>query len=147
MWIRGGLFLAVAVLGAVTGCHRPTAGDRLNDEAALLPPSGEERIAAFQSSLLSDYDVELAVDIPKDSPPDLEAYAHRSMQDKRIGVRTGAARGVLLLIDVNREVVRLEVGSDLEHVLPDAFVSRIERNQMAPFFREGRVGDGIEATV
>ncbi len=145
--IRGGWFLAPALLIVVAGCSRPLAGDRLNDEAAVLLPAAEERIAAFQLSLLSEYDVELAVDIPKDPPPDLEAYAHRLMQKKRVGSLTGAARGVLLLIDVNGEVVRLEVGTDLEHVLPDAFVSRIERNQMAPFFREGRVGDGIEATV
>lgn len=41
----------------------------------------------------------------------------------------------------------MEVGTGLEHVFPDVFVGRIERDQMAPFFAGERVADGIEATV
>ena len=61
-------------------------------------------------------------------------------------VSLGTGRGLLLVVDAEGERVRLEVARELEGVFVDSFVAFIEREQMAPFFAAGRVGDGIVAT-
>ena len=53
----------------------------------------------------------------------------------------------MLVIDPAQNLVRLEVGYSLEGVYPDAFIAYIEHRQMVPFFRAGRVADGILATT
>jgi uncharacterized protein len=50
-----------------------------------------------------------------------------------------------LIVDAGAERVRLEVARELEGVFVDSFVAFIEREQMAPFFAAGRIGDGIVA--
>ncbi len=54
---------------------------------------------------------------------------------------------MLLLVDPHGSTVRIEIGYDLESIFPDSFVGYIERRQMKPFFRAGKVGAGVEATV
>jgi uncharacterized membrane protein YgcG len=58
---------------------------------------------------------------------------------------SGTCRGLLLVIDADQ--VRLEVGYTLEGVLPDAFAAYVEHRQMVPFFERGRVADGILSTT
>ena len=53
----------------------------------------------------------------------------------------------LFIVAAEAKLVRLEVGYQLEPIYTDAFVSYIEHEQMAPFFEQGRVGDGFEATL
>ena len=149
MLTRGGHihFLVCSTLLLLAGCSRPVSVERLNDSREVLSPAAESRIEAYQQSLLKVHDIELAVDLPAASPADLPRYSHDLMTVGRLGASTSGRRGLLLVIDVEAARVRLEVGPDLEHVFPDALVSRVENNQMAPFFREGRIGDGVEATV
>ncbi len=139
--------LSFTTLVHVVGCSRPDSVQRLSDTREILSTVAERRIEAYQQSLLEFHDIELAVDMPDSSPADLSRYAHDLMEVGKVGASTSGRRGLLLVVDVKAARVRFEVGPDLEHVFPDAFVSRIENNQMAPFFREGRVGDGVEATV
>jgi uncharacterized protein len=65
----------------------------------------------------------------------------------KVGDRTRANRGILLLISAEEQNVRLEVSYGLEGVLTDAFVSYVEHEQMVPYFARGRVGEGVEASV
>ena len=65
----------------------------------------------------------------------------------RIGKETGGLRGILFLLAVKEQLVRFEVGYDLEPIYPDAFVGYIEQDQMTPFFELGRITDGISATL
>ncbi len=142
-----GWLVVVGLVLFSVGCARPDAHSLLNDDRDILSADAEIRVGAFQRALLSDLDIELGIDIPAASPDDLERYAHDLMERRGVGAATAGARGVLLVVDVDASMVRMEVGPDLEHVFPDAFVSRIEHDQMAPFFVHGRVGDGVEATV
>ena len=147
IWRSHTLGMLVALAAGLISCTDVEPVDRLRDARDILSIDAESRLQAFQYSLLAEYDIELAVDVPEGSPVDLPRYSHDLMERHAVGSATSAARGLLLVIDVEGERVRFEVGSDLEHVYPDAFVSRIENDQMRPFFREGRVGDGVEATI
>lgn len=134
------------LLLTLTACQRPAA-DFIDDRAGLLAPAARERIAAMHRQLLTDLDLHLKLVILETTVADLDAEALRLVEAGKVGGDTRGARGVLLLVDPQGQQVRLEVGYDLEALFTDAFVGRIERQQMVPFFQAGRVGDGVEATV
>jgi uncharacterized protein len=74
----------------------------------------------------------------------LEDYSIRLAQAWRIGQK-GLDSGVIFLVFVDDRRMRLEVGYGLEPTLTDAIASAILRDEVAPRFREGRLGDGIGA--
>jgi hypothetical protein len=78
---------------------------------------------------------------------DLFVVSQELFDQLEVGDRSGANRGVLLLIAASEEKVRMVVSYDLEELYPDLFVGYVEREQMVPYFRDGLVGEGIEATL
>jgi hypothetical protein len=114
----------------------------ISDEARLLSPAQARRIVAMHRALHAELAIHLHLMTLPASPGDLDAAAAAIFD--RLGLGT---RGLLLLVDPAGQAVRLEVGYDLEQLFTDAFVGGLERDQMAPFFRAGRVGPGVEATV
>ena len=55
--------------------------------------------------------------------------------------------GVLVLLVPSDRAVWIEVGYGLEGVITDGFSGSTSRNLMAPYFREGRYGEGLVAGV
>jgi uncharacterized protein len=55
--------------------------------------------------------------------------------------------GVLLLVSLEDRKYRFEVGYGLEGILPDAFVGRVGREQLTPYFRRGDYSNGIAAAA
>lgn len=53
--------------------------------------------------------------------------------------------GVLLLIALGDKKMRIEVGQGLEGDLPDVIASRIIRNVIGPYFKQGQFAGGIQA--
>ncbi len=51
--------------------------------------------------------------------------------------------GLLFLIAPNERKVRIEVGQGLEGVMPDVYTKRINEDIVIPFFRQGRMSEGI----
>lgn len=78
---------------------------------------------------------------------DIDIEANRKFQEMRIGSDMARERGLLLFIAPQEQLVRLEVGYELEDIYPDGFVGHIERKQMAPYFKNGRVFLGITETI
>jgi len=139
-----GLLLSLAlVLGA--GCSREAVF--VDDRARLLDAAEQERIARMCRRLLQELDIHIQTVILDTAAADIDAEAVAVFESARLGAETGAARGLLFLVDPAGGRVRLEVGYDLEAVFTDAFVGYVERSQMVPFFQAGRVGAGVEATV
>jgi uncharacterized protein len=127
----------------------------VTDAAGLLDTAQQRAIALQHDALLRDHDIDYRVDIVAadlggNAAPDardLLAYGVRRYAELSVGSRSHSARGLLLVLDPARNRVRLEVGQNLEGVYTDAFVAYLERRQMVPFFRAGRVADGILATT
>ncbi len=140
---------ACLLLGVLLGGCSGEPGEEafVDDRAALLTVSGRERIAAFYRELYQEFDIHLMVATLSQSPAELDDAAVRLFDEYALGEATRGAKGVLLLVDPEGQRVRLEIGYDLEGMFPDGFVGYVEGRQMVPFFRAGRVGDGIEATV
>ena len=139
------LFFGSALIFFFAGCEK--APNRLDDRADLLAPAAKNRLLEWQKKLLQVDDVELAI-VTLDQPAkNLDAVSDQLFQKLKLGKQTKGDRGVLFAIDPHNRIVRLQVGYDLESVLTDAFVGRIEAEQMVPYFSADRMADGIEATV
>jgi hypothetical protein len=145
------LFRCLLLCGLVLlcGCSKEPLPDRgfLDDRAELLSDVQRQRITEYHQRLLGDLDIHLQVIILDQPASDIDQQAVSLFEDYRLGADTGAARGVLLLVDPQGHQVRLEIGYDLESVFTDLLVGRVEREQMVPFFQAARVGEGLEATV
>jgi uncharacterized protein len=138
--------------GEAGGARAPVlaraAGAHVVDAAGLLAAPARARIERLLGALRRDADVELVVaTVPGLGGATIAGVADRLLEEWGVGRQTRGDRGLLLVIAPAEAETRLAVSYALEGVLPDALVSYVQREQMAPFFRQGRVGEGIEATV
>jgi uncharacterized protein len=142
-------WVVVAGLGlliAACGPREPGGTAFVEDPANLLTTAEEANISSWHAGLLTQYDIDYRV-LTVESADDLSAIAVRRFEAAKVGQRSSAGRGLLLVVDAAGERVRLEVSRELEGVFVDSFVAFVEREQMAPFFAAGRAGDGIVATT
>lgn len=147
---RGQTLLVIATLCSVVGCGQVFDGDSvadswlIRDDADLFDAAQIERIEAYHAGLRDAHDVDYRV-VTSSDILDIDKHANSTL--RAIAPVSRHGRAALLVVDPSGDRVRLEVGGRLEHVLTDAFVSYVEREQMVPFFRSGRVADGIVATT
>jgi uncharacterized protein len=126
-------------------CSEPDpAANPVEDKVGLLTAAEITRLVDWHAALLAQYDIDYRV-LTVPSADDLSQLAVRRFESAGVGSLSHAGRGLLLVIDVGAQRVRLEVSRQLEGVLVDSFVAFIEREQMVPFFSARRVGDGIVA--
>ncbi len=138
--------LSFLFFGLIFGCS--TGGnDFLEDPAKFLSASEKERIEHYHAVLLKAQDIHFKAVFLKDAVADIDQKAVELFDQYKLGEKTKAAKGVLLLVDAKGKKVRLEIGYDLEAVFPDGFVGYVEEEQMVPFFAAGKIGPGVEATV
>lgn len=116
------------------------------DQAGLLADDEQARIAEFHRYLLRDHDLDYRVVIARNLG-DVDLYAADYFRDNEVGAASRTGRGLLLVLDVDANQVRLEVSHALEPVYTDAFVAYIEHRQMTEFFAVNRMADGILATT
>jgi len=135
---------AVALLLSACTEREPVAGIVVEDRADLLSAAEETNVTRWHTALLDQYDIDYRV-LTVNEAGDLNRLALRRFEQAGVGSLSGTGRGLLLVVDAKRERVRLEVARELESVFVDSFVAFVEREQMAPFFAAGRVGDGIVA--
>jgi len=141
------LFCLLVFLSLGCSDQSSESKDFIVDQAGILQKLEINRIHDYHDKLLDELDVHLKVVVLGVKTADIDRKAVELFEQYALGSRTRGARGVLLLVDPLSQQVRMEIGYDLEPIFPDALVARIERNQMSPFFRSGKVGSGIEASV
>jgi uncharacterized protein len=125
---------------------RAAGGAAVDDGAALMSREQRARIAEYHGYLLQDHDIDYRL-ATAEGVGDIARFAVTRFAAAGVGAASATGRGLLLVIDPAQDRVRLEVGYALEGVFPDAFVAYVEQRQMVPFFRAGRVADGILAAT
>ncbi|MDN3557139.1 TPM domain-containing protein [Halomonas maura] len=117
---------------------------RVEDRVDLLDEAERQRLAEYHALLAADHAIDYRVVIDRELG-DLDRFAVDYV--RRHGVGGDQGRGLLLVLDVSADQVRLEVGHGLEGQFVDAFVAYLEARQMTEFFAVGRVADGILAST
>jgi uncharacterized protein len=141
-------FSAAALLftGLVMGLGACEDAPLSEDGARLMSAPEAAHLARFHGFLVKDHDIDYRV-VTGRGLGEINDYAVKRFASLDVGSRTKSGRGLLLVIDAQSDLVRLEVSSNLEGVYPDAFVAYVEQRQMVPFFRARRVADGILAAT
>ena len=117
----------------------------MRDEAGLLSPSTVGQLEVILKGYRDSTSNQIALYIiPTLDGDDIDDYSNRVFKEWKLGDEK-KDNGVLWLIAVNDRKQRIEVGLGLEGNLTDALSSRINRNEVAPYFREGNYDAGIQA--
>jgi uncharacterized protein len=125
----------------------PHEGVWVHDEAGILSPQGKAQLEAILKAHRDSTSTQIAVYlIPSLEGDDIDSYAFRVAEAWKLG-QENKDNGVLFLLAMQEKQMRIEVGYGLEGVLTDALSSRINRNEVAPYFRQGNYEAGVQAGV
>jgi uncharacterized protein len=120
----------------------------VHDEANVLSAGAKAEIESILKAERDSTSNQIAVlIIPSLDGEILEEYAIKVAHEKWKLGQEKKDNGVLLLIVINDRKIRIESGYGLEGVLTDAMSSRINRNEIAPRFRQGDYDGGVKAGV
>jgi uncharacterized protein len=147
--IRLALALALLVAALPVGVSAlsipPAPTRRVNDFAGVLTPADRDRLEAKLADRERTSRNQVVVATFRSLEGEsLEDFSIRLAEKWRIGQK-GLDNGVIFLIFLENRKMRIEVGYGLEPTLTDAISSSILSQVVAPRFREGRIGQGIEA--
>jgi uncharacterized protein len=125
----------------------PPLSAHVTDLTQTLAPAEKQALEAKLVDWESRTGNQLAVlMVPTTQPEPIEAYSLRVAEKWQIG-RKGNDNGVLFLVAKNDKKMRFEVGYGLEGTLTDVTARRIIAENVAPMFRDGKFGAGIDAGV
>jgi uncharacterized protein len=123
----------------------PHEGRWVHDEANVLSPS---TVAQLEQVLKAERDStsnQIAILIvPSLEGEDIDGFGIRVAEAWKAGSKEND-NGVIFIIAIQERKMRIEVGQGLEGVLTDALSSRINRNEVAPQFRQGNYDAGVTA--
>lgn len=119
----------------------------VHDEANVLSASTKAQLEAVLKAERDSTTNQIAVLVVASlDGEDIDGYGIRVVDQWKLGTKDND-NGVLLLVAIQDRKVRIEVGQGLEGVLTDALSSRINRNEIAPRFRQGDYDGGVKAGV
>ena len=143
--------VALPLLLALAACGAPEAARtqmmaRVDDQAGLLSPAAENRIATELAQLEQRTSDQVAVKtVPNLGGQTIEQVALATARSAALGHK-GKDNGVLLLVAPHEKKVRIETGRGIAGVLTDAEAGVIVR-EMVGAFRSGQFENGIESGV
>ncbi len=125
----------------------PPLSGRVVDAANIIPPDAKAAITAKLEQLEAKSGIQFVVATVNSLDGDeIEPYANALFRDWKLG-ESKKNNGVLLLIAPKQRKVRIEVGYGLEGTLTDVLSKIIIANAIAPRFKTGDFGGGIERGV
>ena len=141
------LLAAFAFVNLALAFVFPPLTGRVVDSANIVPRAVAERITTKLASLEAKSGIQLVVATVKSlEGDDIEPYANALFRAWKLGEKQ-KNNGVLLLVAPNEHKARIDVGYGLEGTLTDALSKIIITNAMAPRFKAGDFGGGIERGV
>lgn len=118
------------------------------DEAGILPRPDVLKFEEYLEWIYKESDIDIRfVFVPKIVGATIEEYAIARVEDLGIGGKTREERGVLLLYDLEKKRLRIEVGYGLEEYFTDYFVSYLMREHTETFFESGKLTLGLRLLI
>jgi uncharacterized protein len=137
-----------ARLGAATLMQPapPALTQPVNDFAGVIDGDSREALDARIRALReATGDTIIVATVPTFQPyGSIEEYSVKMFENggKGIGDK-GKDNGLLILVAVNDRKVKIEVGYDLEGIIPDGFAGQTIREAITPAFRRSAYGEGL----
>ena len=147
---RAGALLAALFVWAALALAAPTFPEltgRIVDAADVIPQATRATLEPKLEALETKSGIQMVVATVKSLEGQaVEPYANELFRHWKLGEAT-KNNGVLLLIAPNERKVRIEVGYGLEGTLTDALSKIVIANAIAPRFKAGDFGGGVERGV
>jgi uncharacterized protein len=138
---------ALLCAGLALAYDFPPLTGRIVDAANVIPDATKAALEPKLQTLEEKSGIQLVVaTVTSLDGDEIEPYANALFRDWKLGEKD-KNNGVLLLIAPNQHRVRIEVGYGLEGTLTDALSKIIISNAMAPRFKAGDYGGGVERGV
>jgi len=117
------------------------------DEVGLLSSGESQTVERALTQLNASAKAQMAVLITKDLQGlEIEQYGIAVADQWKLG-KKGTDQGLILIIAPNDRRMRLEVGRGLEGDIPDVIAKRILADDVTPYFKDRRYGDGVLVAV
>ena len=115
----------------------------VNDFAGVISQEYRDKLTNLIQELEQKTSAEIAVvTVESIAPYDETQYARLIFDDWKIGKKS-KDNGVLVLLAIKERRWRIETGYGIEGTLPDGLCGEIGRSYMAPYFKEGKYGEGL----
>lgn len=115
----------------------------VTDKAALLSSSARTQLNQALRQFEAQTSIQIVVaTFPSLEQESLEDFSIRLAEKWKIGNKKND-NGVILLIFKAERLMRIEVGYGLEGALPDVLAGTIIRNDITPYFKQGKYEAGI----
>ncbi len=150
------LFAAIIIFSGLTQSHaaleinrtRPDQDRYCFDFTDTLAQSTIREIDNQGRGVKKAFDVDfLVIMIPSLGENDIGGYTADLFTKWEIGKDTKGKKGLLILIALKEQKIKIEVGYDLEGIYTDLYVSGIERDILKEFLEQGVWGQGFLATI
>ncbi|WP_151715700.1 YgcG family protein [Acinetobacter sp. TUM15071] len=123
----------------------PTLNQPIIDQAKILSDAETQQLDQKILSLYQQGKAQVGVIIvPTTGQEAIFDFALRTGEKWQLG-SAKRDNGLLIAIAVNDRNIQILTGYGLEGVLPDLVLSRIIRNQITPYFKQGQYAQGISA--
>ncbi|AWL30205.1 TPM domain-containing protein [Acinetobacter defluvii] len=125
----------------------PTLNQPVIDQANILSATEKQNLETQIRTIHNQGKAQIGIIIvPTTGNEGIFDFAMRVAEQWKLG-SAKQDNGLLIAVAVNDRKIHIATGYGLEGVLPDIMVSRIIRNQITPYFKEGRYGQGIQVGV
>lgn len=120
---------------------------RISDELGILGKDLRTRNEEQLQSLFDESGVDIRfLLVPTTGSETVEQFAVRRARELGVGRETDR-RGVLIVYDRRRQSMRIEVGPNLQGILPDRFIGFLVREHARAFFEDGNPELGLRLLV
>jgi hypothetical protein len=117
------------------------AHPRISDEAGILAPFAP-RLGRMTDAFHDDLGIDLHVVTRADDAESIEVQSHRTYEERGVGADARIG-GLLVILNPELGSARIDVSRSLEHALTDLHMSRIARDQLAPYASYGAAGMAV----
>ena len=125
----------------------PTLNQPVVDQANILSAAEKQNLDQQIRDIYRQGKAQVGIIIvPTTGQEDIFDFAMRVAEQWKLG-SAKQDNGLLIAVAVNDHKIHIATGYGLEGVLPDIVVSRIIRNQITPYFKQGQYASGLQAGV
>ena len=153
-WLFPGVTVWALVIASAVAARAqpalPALTDTVNDFAGVIDAGSRAEMDKRIRALEGTTGDAIAVATIKTFQPygSIEEYAVKMFENGGRGIgQKGKDNGLLILVAVDDRKVKVEVGYDLEGMVPDGYAGETIREAIVPAFRRSAYGEGLLAAV